>query len=134
MSSTARQASQFAVIGGIGFVVDASVLAALHHGLQFDIVWSRVVSFAIAVTVTWYLNRHNTFSDRKDDRAGREWGRYAAVNTFGAALNMAIFFSLVFQFEALRKMPLIPLAIASAVVMVVNFLASKHLAFTGNED
>ena len=132
MTTAAKQVSQFAIVGGIGFVADASVLAVLHYGLGMGLVGSRIISFAVAVTLTWYLNRHNTFSEQKDDRAAREWSRYATVHTFGAAINMAIFFTLVQQYELMKAKPLIALAIASGVVMFVNFFVSKYIAFTGN--
>ena len=127
--SNGRQARNFAMIGGIGFVVDGGFLTLLNSVFEFDLIPSRVASFSAAVTVTWFLNRRRTFADRKDPRAAREWGRYVVVNSIGAALNMGIFFWLVHHYSSLAKIPLVPLAIASSIALVFNFLASKHIAF-----
>jgi putative flippase GtrA len=127
--STREQAGKFTVIGAIGFVVDGGILTVLSSLYGFDLMLSRFASYSAAVTVTWYLNRHQTFSDSKDRRAALEWGRYAAVNSVGALLNMIIFFSLIRHFNLMAELPLLPLAISASVALVFNFLASKHVVF-----
>ena len=129
MQSTGTQAQSFAIIGGIGFVVDGGILTLLNSFYGLDLLQSRLASFSAAVTVTWFLNRHLTFADRKARRATREWGRYVVINSVGALLNMAIFFWLVHRYSSLAGMPLVPLAFASSIALVFNFFASKHIAF-----
>jgi len=124
-----RQAGSFAIIGGIGFIVDGGILTLLNSVFEFDLLPSRLASFSAAVTVTWFLNRRKTFADRNDRRAAREWGRYAIVNSIGALLNMGIFFWLVYYYSSLAEMPLVPLALAASIALVFNFFASKHIAF-----
>lgn len=127
--STAAQVARFALIGGIGFVIDGGLLTLLHSLYEFDLIQARICSFSIAVTVTWFLNRQQTFASQKSKRAAREWGRYAAINSVGALMNMGIFFWLVFRFSFLADTPLLPLAIAASIAMIFNFLASKHVVF-----
>lgn len=127
--TTREQIGRFAVIGAIGFVVDGGILTILNSLYAFDLLFSRLVSYPVAVTVTWYLNRHRTFSESKDQRAALEWGRYTAVNSIGALLNMSIFFSLVYRFKLMANMPLLPLLIAASIALIFNFLASKHIVF-----
>lgn len=130
MSSVmARQASRFVVVGAIGFFVDGGILTLLHSLFDFSLLHARLVSFAAAVTVTWYLNRRHTFAASKDVHAVREWGRYAVANGIGAALNLGIFLWLVNRFSVLASWPIIPLAIASALALIFNFFASRHIAF-----
>ena len=126
---TPHQAVSFALIGAIGFLVDGGVLTVLNSVFGLDLFRSRLVSFSIAVTVTWALNRWRTFADRKDRRAAREWGRYAIVNGLGALLNMAIFFWLIQHYAWAASQPLLPLAIAAAIALNFNFFASKYVAF-----
>lgn len=127
--STGVQAAKFTVIGGIGFIVDGGIMTILNSLYEIDLLPARICSFSVAVTVTWYLNRRQTFVDRASKRAASEWGRYAAINSVGALLNMGIFFWLIDRFPSLREFPLLPLAAASAVALVLNFFASKHIAF-----
>ena len=124
-----RQAASFIIVGGLGFIVDASILTFLNSVYKIELLPARLVSFSVAVTVTWLLNRRRTFADRKDHRKVREWSRYAAVNGVGALLNLGIFFWLLHRFSALNDVPLVPLAIAASVAMVFNFIASRQLAF-----
>ena len=126
---TRHQAVNFALIGAIGFVIDGGVLTVLNSVFGLDLFRSRLVSFSIAVTVTWALNRWRTFADRKDRRAAREWGRYAIVNGLGALLNMAIFFWLIQHYAWAASQPILPLAIAATIALNFNFFASKYVAF-----
>jgi putative flippase GtrA len=127
----ARQTLSFGVIGTIGFAVDGGILTLLHSLQGVALLPARLCSFAIAVTVTWSLNRRLTFPGGTDGRALRQWLRYAAANGIGALLNLAIFLWLAYRFDAFAAVPLVPLAIASLVAMVFNFLASKYLVFRG---
>lgn len=128
-----RQIINFGAVGAVGFLVDGGILTLLNSLLGFGLLSSRMCSFSVAVTVTWALNRQHTFPDRKDKQALHEWMRYTALNGVGALLNLAIFFWLVFVFNALAKIPLVPLAIAAAIALVFNFLVSKYFAFRGSQ-
>jgi putative flippase GtrA len=127
--SISWQASNFVVVGCIGFIVDGGILTVLNSVYDIGLLQARMVSFSVAVTITWLLNRTRTFADRKDHRMVREWIRYAAVNCLGAFLNLGIFFWLLHQFSVLANAPLIPLAIAASIALVFNFLASRQIAF-----
>lgn len=129
MLATGRQAGSFAVIGGIGFVVDGGILTIMNTVYGIELLPARLVSFTAAVTTTWFLNRQRTFADNKSKKPVSEWSRYAAVNSIGSVLNMGIFFWLITQYEALARIPLVPLGIAASVALVFNFIASKYLVF-----
>ena len=125
----ARQTLSFGAIGAIGFVVDGGILTLLYNLMDVALLPARLCSFAVAVTVTWSLNRRLTFPCAEDEQALRQWTRYATVNGIGALLNLAIFLWLVNRFDVFAAFPLLPLAVASVIAMVFNFLASKYLAF-----
>lgn len=125
----AEQASRFVLVGAIGFLIDGGIMTFLHSVFDIGLLQARLVSFSVAVTVTWYLNRQHTFADSKDARAMDQWGRYAIVNTVGALLNLGIFLWLVYRFTFFADWPIVPLAIAATVALVFNFFASRRLAF-----
>ena len=78
-----RQFLRFGVVGVIGFVVDAGTLAILLNlGLGLGLYGGRVVSFLLAMTVTWALNRRFTFRDDNPEKA-KQWARFAVVATLG---------------------------------------------------
>lgn len=127
--SVGNQVRSFALVGAVGFIIDGGIMSLLHSVFAIDLVPARIASFIAAVSTTWWLNRLRTFGDRQDARKVREWSRYTVVNSLGAAINMGIFFWLIDRFALLSDLPLLPLAIASAVALVFNFTASKHIAF-----
>ena len=124
-----QQAGRFFIVGSIGFFVDGGLLTLLHSLFDFSLLHARLVSFAAAVTVTWWLNRQHTFADSKDARVVNEWARYVVVNSIGALLNLGIFLGLVYRFSALAGWPILPLAIASSIALFFNFVASRNIAF-----
>lgn len=129
MWSTGRQVRSFAAIGGVGFIVDGGILTVLNSIYGLELLPARMVSFSVAVTTTWYLNRQRTFASNKNSRIASEWGRYAAVNSIGSLLNMGIFFWLVARYQVLATTPLVPLGIAALVALIFNFAASKYIVF-----
>lgn len=127
--SGAHEALSFAKVGGIGFGVDAAILTLLVSGLGWGHYGARAISFAAAVSVTWYLNRRWTFARRASADRRREYSRYFAVQTVGAAINLGIYSVCIELLPVLGTYPVIPLAIGAGVAMVFNFLASRHFAF-----
>lgn len=133
----------FAVVGGIGFLVDAGVLTALVNGFGINPYAARAVSFAAAVTATWWLNRSWTFGNRNEacgdvpkatgvvSRIAAEYARYVGVQTTGALINLGVYALCVAADPALAAYPILPLAAGSAVALLYNYAASRRFVFTG---
>lgn len=119
---------RFGLVGAIGFAVDAGAMQALVTLAHWGPVEARLVSIPLAVFATWLLNRSFTFDDY-DGPAWRSLVRYAAVSAAGAGINFLVYTLLVMGSSVLAAHPLIPLAVASIVALVVNYLGSKHFAF-----
>ena len=109
---------RFTLVGGIGFVVDASLLAFLHYRLGLDVLPARLCSFSVALTTTWWLNRKLSFAAHASERRLAEWLRYALINGLGGALNLAIFLALTYADLGWPSQPLIALSIASACALL----------------
>lgn len=122
---------QFAVAGGIGFIVDAAILSALTSLAGWHPLRARIVSFLCAVTVTWWINRRYTFADRntKPQRTATEYSRYLLVQGLGAALNYAVFATAILLVPVLKSYPVLPLAIGSGVAMFFNYFAMHWFVF-----
>lgn len=118
---------RFALVGALGFAVDASVLTLLVSGFGWHHYAARAVSFLLAVTCTWYCNRRWVFESIADRR--QEYGNYFAVQVVGAAINLTVYVLAVEAFTALAEVPVVPLAIGAAVALAFNFLASRHWVF-----
>ena len=91
--------ARFLVVGSVGFAVDCSVtLFMLRQGNTAFA--SRLASFALAVTVTWALNRIWTFAASKRQDKRREYFSYVIVQAIGAAINLGVFFAFLAMFPS----------------------------------
>ena len=122
-----RQFLRFAVVGTIGFIVDAGVLLYLLS-LEFGLYTARAVSFFFAVTCTWLLNRVFTFRDRNADLIG-QWTRFASVNLVGGLINYGTYAALVWQLVLVQVWPVLGVAAGSISGMFFNFALSRWYVF-----
>jgi putative flippase GtrA len=117
----------FSLIGIFGFVVDSSVLY-LGLGLGLGLRLGRVVSYLVAVTATWALNRRFTFG-ASGRRAVIEWARFAITQLAGAAVNLGTYFVLVAASDLVARFPVIGVAAGSIAGLAVNFVAARAFVF-----
>jgi len=120
---------RFGLVGTLGFVVDAGVMQLLVSFAGAGAIEARAVSIPTAVFATWVLNRTFTFGKSAADPALPSLVRYAAVSAGGAMVNFIAYGALVLASTTLAARPMIPLAAASIVALVFNYLGSKHFAF-----
>jgi putative flippase GtrA len=134
IAASKHEALKFAIVGSIGFVVDACLLTLFARVLEIPIYLARVMSFFFAVVVTGTLNRKVTFSNRfpAERAAGSAYLRYLGVQISGATLNYLVFVAALWVRPGWISFPTIPLAMASLVAMIFNFLGSRYFAFAND--
>lgn len=118
---------RFGVVGTLGFVVDTAVVYALRGYL--GLYGARAVSFAIAVTFSWALNRAWTFRGRGTQSLYRQWALFVAANSGGAALNIGTYVILVATVPVCAANPIIPVGAGAIAGMFVNFAFSRFIVF-----
>jgi putative flippase GtrA len=119
---------RFGLVGAAGFVVDASVVQALAIGAGFDLYLSRVVSYLMAATTTWWLNRLFTFRSKSIDLIS-QWLRFLAFNLSGGAINYAVYALLISMFVVAEQNPVAAVAAGSLAGMLVNYIVSRVFVF-----
>lgn len=124
-----RQAFSFWLIGLVGFAVDAAILYFFRLSFDTYIFIARFISLGTAMTVSWYLNRKLTFAGQSSRSALGEWLYYLTVNSAGAMINYCLFIWLVMRYDYFAEYLMIPLAIASGLAAIVNFLLTKFVIF-----
>ncbi len=129
MSEMHSEFLRFCVVGAVGFIVDAGILQILAGSFGMDPYGSRIISFLIAATVTWLLNRRYTFNVEQGARLHREWARYISINAFGGGLNYLTYALCVSQFALVHHYLILGVAAGSAIGLLVNYSASKYLVF-----
>jgi putative flippase GtrA len=121
---------RFCMVGTIGFVVDAGTLHIMVEVFSGGPYYSRVVSFLVAATATWALNRRFTFRSSVAHRArARQWGLYVTVNAMGGAVNYGVYALCVHGSQLVSSYLFLGVAAGSLAGLLVNFLASKFLVF-----
>jgi len=111
----------------IGFATDATFLTIFSRLLGFNIYESRLLSFGIAVTVTWWLNTHYTFGHILKRHASRaqQYIKYCVSQILGASINVGLFTVIVSQFQWMHEFSVCALVISSATAMVFNYLLMR---------
>jgi putative flippase GtrA len=119
---------RFGVVGTIGFVVDTAVLyAGLALGL--GLYGGRVVSYLVAATTTWALNRLWTFRGRGDGPAHQQWALFLVVNLAGFAMNYGTYAALIAFVPMVAAHPVLGVAAGAIAGMFGNFVLSRRLVF-----
>ena len=121
-----RRFVRFALVGGIGFVVDAGILALLLASAPLSPLVARIASIGGALTVTWALNRRLTFSPSSRGPF-REGSRYGGVGFASSLFNYLVYSSLLLVMPTMP--PLGALAVASLAAMAFSFLGYTRLVF-----
>jgi putative flippase GtrA len=124
-----RTLRNFALVGGVGFGIEALLLTLLVKVAGWQPWYARIPSFLTAVLVTWGLNRRHTFTGRGLERSSVEALCYILIQVGGAAINLAIFGALLFYWPPLGEVPVIPLAIGAIGGFAVNFGASNAFLY-----
>ncbi|MGG5822265.1 GtrA family protein [Falsiroseomonas sp. HW251] len=129
-SRLALQFLRFGVVGTVGFVVDTSVLyAGLALGL--GLYGGRAISYLVAATTTWALNRAWTFRGQGDKPALQQWATFLMVCLVGFACNYGTYAALVSTVPLAARYPVIGVAAGSLAGMIGNFLLSRRFVFGG---
>lgn len=123
-----KQFLRFAIVGALGFVTDFTMLYIAVTWLGLGTVVGRIVSFLIAATVTWKVNRHFTFA-RQGAGSVREWLRYLLLTGVGGGINVAVYQTWLWLTDHRTVNLFLGVAAGSAVAMLFNFVISKRAVF-----
>jgi putative flippase GtrA len=128
-SSTRRDLLAFAAVGVAGFAVDASVMTLLVERLMWHPVQGRAVSFPLAVTTTWLLNRGLAFRGMGPRSRSAEYAGYVVIQIVGALVNVGVFLACISLMPSLVRAPVVPLAAGAAVALLLNFALLRGIVY-----
>lgn len=127
-----KQFATFAVIGCIGFAVDAISFLCFDYFLR-DPYIARLFSYVCAATATWSLNRVFTFKLQFGDfsitHLVQEWAKFLVSQTAGFAVNYGTFSLLVYHFEFFLRYEVVAIGIGSIAGLFLNFFVAKFIVF-----
>ena len=125
---------RFGIVGALGFLVDSGVLYLGIIRFELDLYTGRALSYLVAATFTWALNRAYTFRDRDNKSLLRQWGKFLVFNLSGGFVNYCVYAVLVTLFAVCRTYPVVAVAAGSATGLVVNFGFSRRFVFRPKSD
>jgi putative flippase GtrA len=128
-SELPRQFLRFALVGTVGFAVDAGVLIFAMRVLGLGPYAARLLSFLVAATATWWLNRTFTFGAPKVRSLAGEWLRFLSVNAVGGALNIAVYSLLVATVPLVARWPVLGVGAGAVAGLGFNFVGSRRAVF-----
>lgn len=130
MLEGSHPAFKFALVGGVGFVVDSMLMILLFEILKLDLAVARIVAFVCAATANWFLNRLYTFADR--DRQGRktlQWMRFLISAVVAAIPNLGIFFLLMLALPETLGYVLLAMCCGILAGYYCNYQLSRQWVF-----
>lgn len=116
---------KFALVGAVNTSIDYLGFAALVTWTHIPYLLANVMTFSVAATNSYVLNRRWTFRST-DLRWQRQAAAFFTVMVAGLGLNSLALFFMVDHFH-LHK--LVAKAIGVALVLFWNFFASRFLVF-----
>jgi putative flippase GtrA len=123
---------RFALIGGMGFLVNEAALYLAIHVLGLNPYAGGIVAFLVTVTFTWFGNRMLTFAHEAAHGAAgivTEWAKFVAANALGFVVNYAVYASLVRFAPTPLNSPYVALAFGTLSGLIFNFTLSKRFVF-----
>lgn len=121
------QFMMFGLVGCFGFVLDTATVYGLRGML--GLYGAGLVSYVIAATGTWALNRSWTFRGRGSGPAHHQWGRFLGANMLGFTLNRGTYAALVTFVPLCAAQPVFATFAGAIAGMFVNFNMSRTLVF-----
>ena len=125
---TGNQFIRFSLVGSSGVLVNLAVYTCAIYILSWHYLPAGTVSFMVAMTNNFILNRYWTFKSHQNGEAGAggQYFRYLLVTLFGYLVNMAL---LWFFIDGLHWHAVLSQLLAIMVTTLSNFLGSKLWAF-----
>ena len=118
---------RFGTVGATGFVVDTATVYALKGTL--GLYGAGMVSYLVAATTTWLLNRVWTFRGRGSGPAHRQWAVFLSTNLLGFVLNRGAYVTLVTISATCATHPVLATAAGAIAGMFVNFHLARSVVF-----
>jgi putative flippase GtrA len=119
------QLFKFGLVGASGYAINLITFALLVRVAGVHHIAAAILSFCIAVTNNFVLNRLWTFRAR-GGHAGFQAARFFAVSVGGLGVNLVVLYGLV---DLANAPAVASQAIAVAIAMPVNFIGNKLWTF-----
>jgi putative flippase GtrA len=120
---------RYIISGGTALALDLVLLFIFTDILGWWYLWSAIVAFAIAIVVSFVLQKFWTFEDRTADGVHRQFALYIAIALGNTAVNTGLMYVFVDYFKILYLFSQI---IASGIIAASSFFIYRRFIFNQN--
>ena len=131
------QIMKFTFVGGISFLVDFAVYGISCNVIGIHYIISGILGFVISVIVNYVLSMSFVFKSKVNTSKQKEFVLFVVLSVFGLIINSLILYICIDgiymnstgmqAMVAEESMNLIAKIIATAIVMIYNFISRKLL-------
>lgn len=132
MKKLIEQILKFGVVGIIATVIDFGVLYILSQPLGMDPVISAGISFCVSLVFNYVASMRYVFTHREDMSRSREFVIFLVLSLIGLAINEAVMAAGVAVLGNSVLAVMGTKALATAIVMVWNFVSRKKWLDAGD--
>lgn len=132
MKKLIEQILKFGVVGIIATVIDFGVLYILSQPLGMDPVISAGISFCVSLVFNYVASMRYVFTHREDMSRSREFVIFLVLSLIGLAINEAIMAAGVAVLGSSALAVMGTKVLATAIVMVWNFVSRKKWLDAGD--
>ena len=116
------QIIKFVIVGGISTVIDYIIFFILHDILKWNTIISNVLGFTVSVIYNYIASIKWVFDVNKDNDQKKQFIIFITLSIIGLIINTGIVYVCV---DIMKLYSLIGKVIATAIVMVFNFITRK---------
>ncbi len=122
MQKLMKQIIRFAAVGGSAFVIDYGILFVLNSFFGMNHLVASTISFSVSVIYNYVLSTLWVFDVNEEQSKSQQLTVFMVLSVIGLAINEFIMWICV---DNLKMMVMVGKIIATAVVMVYNFITRK---------
>ena len=123
----AAQFLRFGTVGFVGLAIDTATVYATRHELGPYV--AGLLSYLVAATGNWLLNRIWTFKGYGSGPLHRQWAMFMVTNLAGFLLNRGTYFALVAFVPAAAEQPVIATSAGAVAGLFINFSLTRRIVF-----
>jgi len=118
---------RFAIVGGTGTIITVLILYLLTEKVGIYYIFSAIISFIVAMTSNFFLNKVWTFKENIKLNVGKKYLQFSLISVSALLVNL---FFLYFFTEVFGIYYLISQILAIGIAFIINFLGNKIWTFS----
>lgn len=130
MKKLIAQFAKFGLVGGIAFLIDYGIMVLLTEVFGVNYLISATISFTVSVIFNYLASMRYVFTHKEGLSRRREFVIFIVLSVIGLGLNDLCMWSFT---GVLGISYLISKIIATAIVMVYNFITRKLFLDAGDQ-